>query len=598
MEAWIQSRQQGPKKGPERAQEAPETGEGTGVQRTEEKAVQGAAGAQTGTESAQSDKPPRASSPVDSLPCISSGEWQRERYHGIRLFYAGSSCDVFSFSDYMEKRGELERAGAAIREELQILPEPVEISAEEWTARAYIQCTLTAGPGTAPTASRIYFDDERPRGAQGKTITVYDHEHYLRARDYIHTRGARIIDEAPMIATITAATAREILEAQDVDYLQIDGFTRFSDLLRLRRHDSAIIAAPPGGGKTALGLNLVYGIMRKSPVLYFDMENGTGEILARLLSRHTGLSTQTIGEYRQGSESTRATIERGIDSMLSGARLQIVGDVYEVERVEEIIKRETAGRDEKTVVFIDHGLLMSTSEVKSGANDYERFTRISRHLRRIARECNVTLMILLQMNRESLKAQSVEGRETPERPTLGALKNTGAWAEDATKVCFLWEREKGQHWITTAKNRGGQGTGSGADIPLDIRWTSQTVSEATDQQHTYTGEAIAADRESEPTKRGEEEKAFHNAFVAAVANAGGRPTLRDVADSMSTPTKKYTYKQIASFSVEYKGYQIIAKNYTKTGRPIYSPDDLIEECFITPTPGDVPAAFKYAEKMD
>lgn len=522
-------------------------------------------------------EPPSVDShPQEAGPApITASEWEREQYAGVRITYQDEkglrTRDCMTFQDYSDTRA---RMVFPVLAEDAIIPEPPAITAEDWQARQYVRVEITAGAGLAPAASMVYFDGQAPKD-KTNMITAYSYDHYRRAIDYIHAQPAgmnRIMQQAATSSAITQATAREVLEGIDTDTLEIGGFPLLSETLRLRRHDSMILAAPPGGGKTCIALNILHGIMKKYPCIYFDMENGEGELLQRLVSCHSGILTHDMANYQAGG-AIRERIDRALSEMLEGTRLQIVSDVYEVEQVQSIIERATAGREQKTVVFIDHGLLLSTSEVKGGAQDYEKFTRISRQLRRIARACNVIIVIMLQLNRDALKAMK-EG----ERPTLEALKSTGAWAEDGTKVCFLWKKEGENYCITTEKNRGGKGHGEDFDIQLTApAWSVQKITEAEGQARALSSVTLPEVQKEKPdNKYIEEQAAFAEAWERA-SQKKNPPQLADVAEALSTKKKRYTYKNVRDMAIEFRTYKINASEYSNQGTPKYKPTDTIEK---------------------
>ena len=140
--------------------------------------------------------------------------------------------------------------------------------------------------------------------------------------------------------------------------------------------------------------------------------------------------------------------------------MQLIEDMYNLEEIEAQIKAATQGRTEPTMVFIDTGLLVTTSQ--KAASRYERFTQISEELRRIARLNNVVMFVLLQQSREGKKDEN-------KAPTNWSLKESGSWENDATKIMFLWQNPQTKRKeLHITKNRNGK-TGV-----LDLQYTAHT----------------------------------------------------------------------------------------------------------------------------
>ena len=88
------------------------------------------------------------------------------------------------------------------------------------------------------------------------------------------------------------------------------------------------------------------------------------------------------------------------------------------------------------VVIIDYLQLMTASGIKSNANREQEVSTVSRSLKQLAKELNITVIALSQLNR-GVENRPKEGK----RPQLSDLRESGAIEQDADMVCFLHRPE-------------------------------------------------------------------------------------------------------------------------------------------------------------
>lgn len=273
---------------------------------------------------------------------------------------------------------------------------------------------------------------------------------------------------------LTADRAIEILEAVDDHYLEMPQFPQLSATAKLKTHDTVVIAADTGAGKSSLALNLLHELQDRYPAMYVNLEMDAATVLQRLIAIHTGIELDVIEGYKH-DKNTREKVNAAIREITARKEIQLLEDAYDLDEIERQIQAATAGRSEPTIVFIDTGLLVTTTG--KTASRYERFTEISEKLRRISRLNNVIMFVLLQQNRESKKNEKAE-------PKNSSLKESGSWENDATKIMFLWYNPKTKRKeLAITKNRSGK-TGS---IELNYSPHTQTYSEVKGGFTPYDG---------------------------------------------------------------------------------------------------------------
>jgi replicative DNA helicase len=206
-------------------------------------------------------------------------------------------------------------------------------------------------------------------------------------------------------------------------------------LAGLQRSDLIVIASRPSMGKTALALNLAHNIASKSelPVVVFSIEMSKEQVVDRLLSMESGVDAWNI---RTGnlSDTDFEKIGQAMGS-LSEAPIYIddtpgitVSDMRTKARREQHQRQLGA-------IIVDYLQLMSGgSRFGMDFNRVQEISEISRGLKAIARELNVPVIALSQLNR------SVESR-TPQVPQLADLRESGSIEQDADVVAFIYRED-------------------------------------------------------------------------------------------------------------------------------------------------------------
>lgn len=287
------------------------------------------------------------------------------------------------------------------------------------------------------------------------------------AQDVQNGQSVQDAQPAQPLGLLTLERAISILEAVDDKYLEMPRFKTFCDMVKLKTHDTVVIAADTGAGKSSLALNFLHELQDRYPALYINLEMDEATILQRLVAIHTGIELDEIEGYKH-DERTRSKVNAALQEITARKEIRLIADVYDLAEIEKQIQAATAGRTEPTIVFVDTGLLVTTAN--KSASRYERFTQISEELRRISRLNNIIMFVLLQQNREGKKDEKKE-------PANSSLKESGSWENDATKIIFLWYNDKTQSKeLAITKNRSGK-TGS---IKLNYSPHTQTYSEVKD----------------------------------------------------------------------------------------------------------------------
>ncbi len=203
----------------------------------------------------------------------------------------------------------------------------------------------------------------------------------------------------------------------------------------LQKGDLIIVAGRPGMGKTSFALNIVEQVAMKRkdcPVAVFSMEMSGRQLAMRFYSSLARIKLTSLRSGRLESyEWPRMTSAM---KMMQGSRIHI-DDSGTLSPVEIRARARRLKREQGSLglVVVDYLQLMQSS-VKAENRTME-ITHISRSLKAMARELDVPVVVLSQLNR------NVEQR-TDHRPVLSDLRDSGAIEQDADLILFLYRKKE------------------------------------------------------------------------------------------------------------------------------------------------------------
>ncbi|MCD6225813.1 replicative DNA helicase [bacterium] len=227
------------------------------------------------------------------------------------------------------------------------------------------------------------------------------------------------------------------------------GFIDLDNLLAgLQKSNLIVLAARPGVGKTALGLNIAryVSVEEKRPVCIFSLEMSKEELVDRLLIRQAQIDSWKMktGNLDEGDFSNLSEAM----GILAEAPLYIDDtpalSVLEMRTKARRLQIET-GLD---LIIVDYLQLIRGRGLE---NRVQEVSEISQGLKNLARELKVPVLALSQLSR------AVEVRGT-QRPRLADLRESGSIEQDADVVIFLYrEDEENREAVTceVAKHRNG-----------------------------------------------------------------------------------------------------------------------------------------------
>ena len=199
--------------------------------------------------------------------------------------------------------------------------------------------------------------------------------------------------------------------------------------------DLIIIAARPGMGKTALTLSMARNIAvgRQLPVAFFSLEMSSVQLITRLISAETGLSSEKL---RTGKLAQHEWQQLNVKvSDLEKAPLYIDDSpslsIFELRAKARRLSRLHGIK----LIVIDYLQLMTAATNNKSGNREQEISTISRNLKALAKELDTPVIALSQLSR------AVETRGGTKRPQLSDLRESGAIEQDADIVSFIYRPE-------------------------------------------------------------------------------------------------------------------------------------------------------------
>lgn len=227
--------------------------------------------------------------------------------------------------------------------------------------------------------------------------------------------------------------------------------TPWSDLNRLiggwRPGAMYVVGARPGAGKTILGVQAAASLARDRHVALSSLEMSRAEIHNRLLAMVAGVPlTKLINRDLNEADWARIAQHRDV---VAGLNLS-VDDRTNVRPLDvRSHARSVARRGALGGVVVDYVGLMSTPHGERRPR-HEVVAQYSRELKGIARDLEVPVIVLAQLNRESAS-------RTGGKPLLSDLRESGALEQDADVALLLHveDDDPGALHVAVAKNRHG-----------------------------------------------------------------------------------------------------------------------------------------------
>jgi replicative DNA helicase len=214
------------------------------------------------------------------------------------------------------------------------------------------------------------------------------------------------------------------------------GFTKLDRMTNgWQNSDLVIIAARPSMGKTAFVLTMArnMAVEHNRAVAIFSLEMASLQLVNRLIVAETELPSNRIRNGKLADfewEQLDYKIKKLVDAPI------FIDDTPAISIFELRAKARRLKRQHNIDILIIDYLQLMTGTPDTRGNREQEVSTISRSLKGIAKELNIPVIALSQLNR------SVEIRSGTKRPQLSDLRESGAIEQDADMVIFIHRPEK------------------------------------------------------------------------------------------------------------------------------------------------------------
>lgn len=342
-----------------------------------------------------------------------------------RLVDRDDPLDNLTLSDELQRAGQLEAVGGAayLAELIQDTPSAANLRAHCRIVREQAQRRRLIQIGAT-----LQLQAQDPERSVADVVETAERE--LLAVQ----QGTRTGNDTPIGEIVIERLARlqEIQRNPAMITGVPTGFPELDTLLGgLHAGNLVIIGARPSMGKTSLALNIAAHLAFEQglPVLIFSLEMSKEELADRLLSATASVSLHDLRTARVKQDGWWRLTEAG--QRLHDAPLTIddTGSVT-VAQIRSRARRQKA-KHGLALVIVDYLQLLTGQRAESRQQEV---SDLSRSLKQLAKELEVPILVLSQLNRE------LERREN-KKPILADLRESGAIEQDADVVMFLYRDE-------------------------------------------------------------------------------------------------------------------------------------------------------------
>ncbi len=362
----------------------------------------------------------------------------------------GGAVDLVTLADRLEKNGKLDAAGGAVylTELMQFVPTTANLThyariVEEHSVK---RALIRAGNDMI----RGGLDEQKPVEDLLNESEKHIYDISMRKTEDTLVPMSAIVPEA--IAMIGEQLANKgKLTGVDTGFTQLNILTN-----GLQKSDLIIVAARPAMGKSAFAMNIAQhaAVKDNRAVLVFSLEMSREQLVQRMLFTDSSVDSQKV---KLGTLSDEET-ERLLDASPALRRAHINIDDQGGATVASIRSkcRRKQAREGLDLVIIDYMQLMQGTGM-GGRRDDNRQQQISdmtRAMKLLARELNVPIMLLAQLNRGPELRQD-------HHPMISDLRESGSIEQDADLVILLYREgvynkdANNEAEVIVAKNRHG-----------------------------------------------------------------------------------------------------------------------------------------------
>ncbi|BAW79713.1 replicative DNA helicase [Candidatus Nitrosoglobus terrae] len=368
------------------------------------------------------------------------------------LIEQSQPCDVITLSEQLKNKQLLEGAGnlAYITSLARNTPTAANIKAyaDVVRERSILRQLIRVGTDIANSAYQ-------PEGRNSRELLDEAEKRVFEIADQGTRSQRNFVDMKNLLSKVVDRIDQLFEKDSPITGLS-SGFADFDELTSgLQQADLVIAAGRPSMGKTAFAMNIAehVAIKRRIPVAVFSMEMPGEQLAMRMMS--------SLGHIDQHRVRTGRLEEDDWPRLTSAVSLLSEAPIFiddtpalsptELRARARRLMREQGGLG---LILIDYLQLMQVPGHRE--NRVTEISEISRNLKTLAKELNIPVLALSQLNR------SLEQRPN-KRPVMSDLRESGAIEQDADVIVFIYRDEvyhedspdKGTAEIIVSKQRNG-----------------------------------------------------------------------------------------------------------------------------------------------
>ncbi|MEQ8789593.1 MAG: replicative DNA helicase [Pirellulaceae bacterium] len=348
--------------------------------------------------------------------------------HMLELHDAGKKIDITLLTESLKASGQFEAIGGAAYLGKVIGSVPNAAHAVYYANIVRQKATYRSLISASTDILREAYDEE---GEARETLSRAEQRIFsiLDSRGDSHVSDIREILHAAMERLDARMRGEHTAGGVDSGFTDLDGM-----LGGLHASELLILAARPSMGKTAFAMNIAenVAIELKQPTLFISLEMSAVELADRLLCSVARVNGHRLRNGTISSEDRRRLVECA--GKISEAPLYVDDSpsrtVTEIAAAARRIRRRE--NDRLGLIVIDYLQLIEPDNSRDPRQ--EQVARIARRLKGLAREVEVPVLCLAQLNRQAEEGKSHE-------PKLSHLRESGAIEQDADVVMFVHREE-------------------------------------------------------------------------------------------------------------------------------------------------------------
>jgi len=367
----------------------------------------------------------------------------------LRVFHSGNDADPITVSDKLSGENLPEDIGSLQYLTGIVLSVPSSANAVEYAGIVKNKSTLRSLIKASEKISNdCYLEkDEIDAVLENAEQAVYN---VIRQRNNASEfESMDVITLRTLEAISEAAKNKGRINGLATGFIDID-----NKLTGLHKGELVLVAARPSMGKTAFVLNIAHYVSVKCgfPTAFFSLEMPKEQLVNRMIALDAEVDAQNLRTGEIGDSEWRKILES--TDRISNAPLYIDDNSSTTVSMLRSKCRKLKNSTGLSLIVLDYLQLMSTSGKVESRQQF--ISDVSRSLKNIARELEVPVIALSQLNR------AVDSR-TDHKPVLSDLRESGAIEQDADVVMFIYRddfynpdsEKKGIATINVAKQRSG-----------------------------------------------------------------------------------------------------------------------------------------------